>query len=50
MDRNKKYEWDQVPNSLKSCHSAKIDYYTNKTHALIESINKLLDKNQVLMF
>ena len=31
----------QIPNNLRSCHSAKIDNYTIEGHVPIESINKL---------
>ena len=33
-----------VPNNLRSCHSAKIDIYTIEGHVPIESINKLFRK------
>jgi len=32
----------QIPNNLRSCHSAQIAYYTIEGHVPIESINKLL--------
>ena len=38
----------QVPNNLRSCHSAQIAYYTIEGHVPIKSINKLFRKKPVI--
>ena len=38
----------QIPNNLRSCHSAQIGKYTIEGHVPIESINKLLEKKPLI--
>ena len=38
----------QIPNNLRSCHSAKIGKYTIEGHVPIESINKLLEEKPLI--
>ena len=39
----------QIPNNLRSCHSAQIANYTIEGHVPIESINKLFREKPILM-
>ena len=38
----------QIPNNLRSCHSAQIGKYTIEGHVPIESINKLLEEKSLI--
>ena len=38
----------QIPNNLRSCHSAQIGKYTIEGHVPIESINKLLEEKPLI--
>tara|TARA_B100001093_G_scaffold66462_1_gene56463 strand:+ start:130 stop:648 length:519 start_codon:yes stop_codon:yes gene_type:complete len=38
----------QIPNNLRSCHSAQIGEYTIEGHVPIESINKLLEEKPLI--
>ena len=38
----------QIPNNLRSCHSAQIGKYTIEGHVPIESINKLLEEKALI--